>query len=118
MDEAHLEIGGESTIHFNATITCFSHISLAPFTGISWNTNILDGSLHELVVDGVPRPRFRPLTIGRKAWIGSGATIMGASIGAEAVVGAGSVVVHDVPDNVAVAGNPARMIRKNVSWRV
>jgi acetyltransferase-like isoleucine patch superfamily enzyme len=33
-------------------------------------------------------------------------------------VGAGSVVVSDVPGKVAVAGNPARVIRKDVAWRV
>jgi len=35
----------------------------------------------------------------------------GASIGENAIVGAGSVVTHDVPDNAIVAGNPARVLR-------
>ncbi len=118
MDGAHLEIGGEVTIHYNAAITCFEHIRVAPFVGISWNANILDGNLHELLVDGIPRPRTRPVFLEQHAWIGCGATVLGARVGAEAVIGAGSVVVHDVPDGVAVAGNPARVIRKNVSWRV
>jgi acetyltransferase-like isoleucine patch superfamily enzyme len=100
------------------------HISLfrslfliAPCCAISWNVNILDGNLHELVVDGVPRPRSRALTMGSYSWIGCGSTILGASIGAGAVVAAGSVVVADVPDRVLVAGNPARMVRKDVAWR-
>ncbi|HEX4830140.1 MAG TPA: hypothetical protein VH478_03490 [Trebonia sp.] len=54
MDGALLEIGGETTIHYNATVTCLRHISMAPYCAISWNTNILDGNMHELVVDGVP----------------------------------------------------------------
>jgi acetyltransferase-like isoleucine patch superfamily enzyme len=80
--------------------------------------NILDGNLHELIVEGVPQPRSKPVVLGRYAWIGCGATILGATVGAGAVVGAGSVVVTDVPDRVAVAGNPARVIRKDVDWRV
>jgi acetyltransferase-like isoleucine patch superfamily enzyme len=118
MKDARLEIGGETTIHHNAAVTCLKHISIAQFCAISWNVNILDGNAHELIVDGVPRPRARPVTLGSYAWIGCGATILGASIGAGAVVGAGSVVVSDVPEKVAVAGNPARIIRENVAWRV
>ncbi len=115
---AHLEIGGETTIHFNAAVTCAKHISIAPSCAISWNTNILDGNLHVLIVDGVAQPRARPVALGSNAWIGCGATILGATIGAGAIVGAGSVVTSDVPDKVVVAGNPARVIRKDVSWRV
>jgi acetyltransferase-like isoleucine patch superfamily enzyme len=118
LDEAHLEVGGETTISFNTTITCMKHINIAPSVGISWNTNILDGNLHELVVDGVPLPRFRPVTLNSNAWICCGATILGASVGAGAVVGSGSVVTRDVPDQVVVAGNPAHVIKKNVEWRV
>jgi acetyltransferase-like isoleucine patch superfamily enzyme len=118
MDDALLEIGSETTIHYNAAITCVKLITIGPACAISWNVNILDGNMHELIIDGVPRPRTRPVTLGRNAWIGCGSTVLGATIGAGAVVGAGSVVVHDVPDKVAVAGNPARAVRKNVEWRV
>jgi acetyltransferase-like isoleucine patch superfamily enzyme len=114
---ACLEIGGETTIHYNAAVTCYEHITIAPACAISWNVNILDGNLHELIVDGVPHPRARPVTLGSLAWIGCGATIVGATIGAGAVVGAGSVVVSDVPEKAVVAGNPAKVIRKDVAWR-
>ncbi len=50
--------------------------------------------------------------VKRGASIGSGATILAnLVIGENALVGAGSVVTHDVPDNAIVAGNPARFIR-------
>ncbi len=117
MKGAHLEIGGETTIHYNAAITCMQRISIAQSCAISWNANILDGNLHELIADGVPLPRTRPVSLGSYAWIGCGATVIGATIGAGAVVGAGSVVTRDVEDKVVVAGNPARVIKKNVSWR-
>ena len=50
--------------------------------------------------------------VKQRASIGSNATILcGVTIGEEAIVGAGSVVTHDVPARTIVAGNPARVIR-------
>lgn len=55
-------------------------------------------------------------TVKRGASIGTSATVLcGVTIGENAVVGAGSVVTHDVPDNAIVAGNPARLMRKVVT---
>lgn len=50
--------------------------------------------------------------VKRRASIGTGATILcGVTIGENSIVGAGSVVTHDVPDNSVVAGNPAKILR-------
>jgi acetyltransferase-like isoleucine patch superfamily enzyme len=54
--------------------------------------------------------------VKRGASIGTSSTILcGVTIGENAVIGAGSVVTHDVPANAIVAGNPARMMRKVVA---
>lgn len=53
-----------------------------------------------------------PVTIGDNCWIGGRSVINpGVTIGNNVVVGSGSVVTKDVPDNVVVAGNPARIIK-------
>ncbi|MFZ9025008.1 MAG: acyltransferase [Anaerohalosphaeraceae bacterium] len=54
-----------------------------------------------------------PTKIEKGASIGSGSTLLcGIRIGQNAIIGAGSVVVKDVPENAVVAGNPAKLIRK------
>ena len=46
-------------------------------------------------------------------WIGCNVTIIGGvTVGNDVVIGAGSVVTHDIPDGVLAAGNPCRVIRK------
>ncbi len=54
----------------------------------------------------------KPIEIGSDVWIGGGAVILpGVRIGSRAVIGAGSVVTRDVPDDMFAAGNPCRVIR-------
>ena len=55
---------------------------------------------------------WKKLTIKEGATIGSNATLLPVTIGRNSVVAAGAVVTKDVPDNVIVAGNPARLIRQ------
>ncbi len=57
----------------------------------------------------------RPIRIGRRCFIGGGATIMpGVSIGDECIVGAGAIVATDIPDRSMVGGNPARVLRADI----
>jgi len=56
--------------------------------------------------------RARPVMIGEDVWVGGGAILLpGLTIGDGAIIGAGSVVTHDVPSGEAVVGNPARPLR-------
>ncbi|MHC4887924.1 MAG: acyltransferase, partial [Planctomycetota bacterium] len=54
----------------------------------------------------------KPVRIGNDVWVGVGSSILpGVTIGNSAVIGARSVVTHDVPDGAIVAGVPARILR-------
>ena len=55
----------------------------------------------------------KPVVIGNNCWIASNVMICaGVTIGDNCVIGAGSVVVRDIPDDSFAAGNPCRVIRK------
>ncbi|KIC91277.1 sugar O-acetyltransferase [Flavihumibacter sp. ZG627] len=54
----------------------------------------------------------QPIVIGEDVWVGGSAVICpGVTIGSRSIIGAGSVVTRDIPEDVFAAGNPCRVIR-------
>jgi acetyltransferase-like isoleucine patch superfamily enzyme len=106
--ENDTRIGADTKIQAMAYITAYStleeHVFVAPCVQTT-NDNLMGRTekRHEL--------RKGP-TIRRGARVGGGAVLCpGVEIGEEAFVGAGAVVVKDVPPRVVVVGNPARILR-------
>lgn len=59
------------------------------------------------------KPEYKPVEIGKGAWIGTGAIIFpGVKVGELAIVGAGAVVLKDVPAKTVVVGIPAKVVKK------
>ena len=88
--------------------------------GIDIGDDVLIGPTVSLITAGHPLvPSLRRtgvtaarISVGRNVWIGAAAVILqGVTIGEDAVVGAGSVVTHDVAPATLVAGSPARVVR-------
>jgi maltose O-acetyltransferase len=107
-----IKIKDHVIIGFNLNCLSHSHIEIGDFCTFAANVSLVSGS-HD--VDSL-EPFPAPLKIGRGCWIGFGAKIVatkkeGLVIGDNAVIGAGSLVIHDVPSSAVVAGTPARILR-------
>ncbi|MFC7055729.1 DapH/DapD/GlmU-related protein [Enterococcus alcedinis] len=67
-------------------------------------------------VPGAEEPKkcyAKPVKIGNNCWFGANVTVCpGVTIGNDVVIGAGSVVTKDIPDNVFAAGVPCKVIRE------
>jgi acetyltransferase-like isoleucine patch superfamily enzyme len=106
--EHHVEIGNNVRIHSQAFIPEFSVLEDDAWLGPNVVLTNAKYPLSRGVKESLKGPRIK-----RGAKIGANATILpGVVIGEHVLVGAGAVVVKDVPDGVVVAGNPARIIRK------
>lgn len=103
-------------INFGAIILDGGGVYIGKKTLIAPNVHIYTAE-HPIKADD--RDKFemcRPVHIGERCWIGGDVTICpGVTIGDRTVIGAGSVVVRDIPSDCVAVGNPARVIKKNIN---
>lgn len=108
----NIELGERVFFNFNCTVLDVCRVRIGDYTLIGPGVQIYT-PMHPLDARERREKEFgKPVEIGSDVWIGGGAIILpGVRIGARAVIGAGSVVTRDVPDQVFAAGNPCRVIR-------
>ena len=106
-----MKFGKHITINKGATILSPGGVEIEDYVLIAPEVKIVTVN-HDLN-DRYNLYHFGKVTIKENAWICVGAIICpGVTIGKNAIVAAGAVVTKDVPDNVMVGGNPARIIKK------
>jgi acetyltransferase-like isoleucine patch superfamily enzyme len=107
-----LEIGDRTSINYGADFAVTGLVKIGADCGIGTHVTIMDNDFHE-ITDRSRRPEPKPVIIGDRVWLANRCIIMpGVTIGNDAVVGAGSVVMTDVPERTLVMGNPARAVKK------
>jgi len=103
-------IGDNVFVNTGCLLMAAGGITIEDNTMIAANVQLISNN-HDLKQRSVIT--CKPVHIKKNCWIGAGATILpGVTIGENSVVGAGSVVTKSVEDNVIVAGNPARVIKR------
>ena len=109
----NIEVGENFFANYNLTILDVGKVTIGKNVMIAPNVSIYTAG-HPVHPDsrnsgyeyGIP------ITLGDNVWIGGSVVILpGVTIGNNAVIGAGSVVTKDIPDNAIAAGSPCKVIR-------
>lgn len=113
-------IGNDVTITNNCVVTCANRVEIGDGTLLGRGTFITDNShgknvdIDELKIPPNKRNLYSkgPVKLGKNVWTGTNVCIMpGVSIGDGAIIGANSVVTHDIPTACVAVGAPARVVK-------
>ena len=90
-----------------AKVTIGNKVLFGPKVGLYTSNHLFDAKERE--IGGCIA---KPISIGNRTWLAANVTVLpGVIIGNDVIIGAGSVVTHDIPDKVIAAGNPCKVIR-------
>jgi acetyltransferase-like isoleucine patch superfamily enzyme len=104
-----IRIGDRVFVNCGTVLLSVHEIVIGDDVALANEVYVMDSNSHG--VEGGPTVEA-PVRIGDGTWVGARAMVLpGVTIGKRVVVAAGSVVTRDVPDDVLVAGNPARVVR-------
>ena len=108
-----ISIGRRFFANFNFTVLDEARVTIGDDCFIGPNVSIYTACHSTDPVERDTRQEWAvPVTIGHHVWIGGSVTILpGVTIGDNVTIGAGSVVVSDIPSNTVAVGNPCRVIR-------
>lgn len=111
---SHTFFGARSFANFGLVCLDVAPIRIGDDVQLGPNVQLL--TAEHPIAPGPRREKWesaRPITIEDNAWLGGGVIVCpGVTIGENSVVGAGAVVVRDLPSNVVAVGHPARVVRE------
>jgi acetyltransferase-like isoleucine patch superfamily enzyme len=111
-NEGSIVIGNYCLICPGVRIGAATNISIGDSCMLAQGVFITDSDWHGVYDRSLPVGNTIPVTIEDNVWIGDSAIVCkGVRVGKNSVIGAGSVVTRDIPENVIAAGNPAVVIK-------
>lgn len=115
----HIHVGKRFFANFHWTVLDEATVTIGDDCFIGPNVSIYTACHSTDPVERNTRQEWAlPVTIGNNCWLGGGVTILpGVSIGDNVTIGAGSVVVRDIPSDSVAVGNPAKVIKTLKKWR-
>lgn len=112
-DTGRIEIGDYVLISPGTRISASDEIKIGNGVMMANGVYITDSDWHGIYDRTKRSDRVAPVHIADNVWLGDHSTILkGVSIGENSVVAANAVVTRDVPANVVVAGNPAKVVKQ------
>ncbi|SHI53405.1 maltose O-acetyltransferase [Mesonia phycicola] len=110
----NIKTGKGVFFNFNCTLLDLATIEIGEKTLLGPNVQIYT-AIHPTNAEkrATHLEKGKPVSIGSNVWIGGNVTICpGVKIGNKSIIGAGSVVIKDIPANVMAAGNPCKVIKE------
>lgn len=110
----NVKVGDNTVINHSGVFLDTNEINIGKHALIGPKSGLY-GAIHPFDVEARNEgiEKAKTINIGDGAWLGGKVTVVpGVSIGKHSVIGAGSVVTKDIPDDVVAVGNPCRIIRK------
>ena len=109
----HVHFGSNVYANFGLTLVDDTHIFVGDGTMLGPSVTIATAG--HPILPALRRLGYQynaPVHIGKNCWLGAGVIVLpGITIGDDTVVGAGSVVTHDLPGGVVAVGTPCRVVR-------
>ncbi len=111
--QGRIEIGDCVLMSPGSRLSASDEIVLEDGVMLANGAYVTDSDWHTIYDRTVRAEKPTPVRIGRNAWLGDGSVVLkGVTVGENAVVAARAVVTRDVPANVVVAGNPAKVVKE------
>ncbi|HAR84937.1 hypothetical protein IO99_05000 [Clostridium sulfidigenes] len=125
-DEGKLNIGNNLIVTAESSIICRREISLGENVMISWQAQIMDSDLHPIInSENIVINKDEPIDIGDNSWIGSRVILLkGVKLPKGTIVAAGSTLNKGAlksikeKENSLIGGEPIRILKENVTFKV
>lgn len=115
--DATLHIGRNAGIRKVSFIAKGAKIDIGELCMFSNNIIVRNHDSHKVLMDGKIVNQAKNIVIGRHVWIGQNVTILkGVVIGDNSILALGSVITKSCPSGCIMAGNPAKIVKNDVSW--